>query len=314
MPYADPIEKSGGAIREVVLGPAGSEVIVGGQKAMPFCSFDGELPHRPVIAMEVYDARPEGWAEALTGRLGDVMGDPIAWAKRCQDEFGADMICLQLASTDPNGANTSADAAAATAKAVSEAVTIPLVVYGSGNADKDGDVLKKVAEVCAGHNVLVGPATEDDYKPIAAAALGYGQVIAGNSPIDVNMAKQLNILMTGMGVDASKLVIDPSTGAVGYGLEYAYSVVERLRLAALSQNDKMTQMPVICNLGKEAWRTKEAKASVEEEPAWGDPVKRGVLWEATTAIAVALAGADILVMRHPDSAALVRRAIDGLEV
>lgn len=314
MPYADPTEKSTGVIREVTLGADGAEVVVGGEKAMPFCSFDGDLPHRPIIAMEVYDAVPDGWAQSVIDALGDVLSDPVAWAKKCAGEFGADAVCLQLTSTDPNGADASADDAAATAKAVADAVSVPVVVYGAGNADKDGDVLKKVAETCAGHNVVLGPATEDDYKPVAAAALGYGQVVAGNTPIDVNMAKQLNILMTGMGVDESKLVIDPSIGAVGYGLEYAYSVMERLRLAALGQNDKMTQMPIIANLGKEAWRTKEAKATAEEEPAWGDPAKRGVLWEATTAIAAALAGADILVMRHPEAVSLVRRAIDGLEV
>jgi CO dehydrogenase/acetyl-CoA synthase delta subunit len=312
--YVDPVEKSSGEIREVALGREGSQVLVGGEKAMPFCSFDGALPHRAVIAMEVYDARPEGWAEALETALGDVMGDAVAWAKKCESDFGADMICLQLASTDPNGADTGADEAAALAKSVCDAVSIPVIVYGCMNAEKDGEVLKKVAESCAGSNVVIGPATEDDYKPVAAAAMGYGEINAGNSPIDVNMAKQLNILMTGMGLDASKLIIDPSCGAIGYGLEYAYSVTERLRLAALSQNDKMTQMPILANLGKEVWRTKEARVGEDEEPNWGDPTKRGIIWEAMTAMAVALAGSDILVMRHPDAVALVRTALNGLEV
>ncbi|MDO9557501.1 MAG: CO dehydrogenase/acetyl-CoA synthase subunit delta [Coriobacteriia bacterium] len=312
MPYADPVEQLKGRIREVVLGDGEGAVTVGGAAALPFCAFDGELPHRPVIAMEVFDAAPAGWPAALTEALGDVMGDPAAWAKACVEQYGADMVCVQLASTDPNGANASPDDAAATVRSVVDAVSVPVVVYGCGNADKDGEVLKKVAEALSGVRLALGPATEDNYKAITAAALGYGHVVIAETPIDVNMAKQLNILITQMGLDADRIIIDPSTGSVGYGIEYGYTVMERLRLAALVQNDDMTQMPMICNLGKEAWRTKEARAPQDEEPAWGDAHKRGILWEATTAITLALGGADVLIMRHPAAIATVRKAIDGL--
>lgn len=312
MSYTEPVEKPSGAIREVKLGSGEGAVTVGGQTCLPFHLFEGDMPNRPRIAMEVYDAPHAEWAAALTDALGEVEGDPAAWARACVERHGADMVCVQLASTDPNGANASPEDAAATVRAVAAAVGVPVLVYGCGNADKDAEVLKKVAETVADVPLALGPATEDNYKAIAAACLGYGHVVIAETPIDVNMAKQLNILITQMGLGPDRILVDPSTGAIGYGLEYSYTVMERLRLAALNQNDAMCQMPLIVNLGKEVWRTKEARATAAEESAWGDPAKRGVLWEAATATTLALSGADILVMRHPEAVALVHRALDGL--
>jgi acetyl-CoA decarbonylase/synthase complex subunit delta len=299
-----------GRIREVTLGGEGG-VTVGGETALPFYLFDGEMPHRPAIAMEVYDVA-EDWPEPLTDALGDVLDDPGAWAKMLVDEHGADMICVQLPGTDPNRQDRSPEEAAQTVAAVTSAVDVPVIVYGSGSDEKDAEVLKKVAEDNAERPLVLGPATEDNYKPITAAAMGFGHVVAAETPIDVNMAKQLNILITQLGLPADRILIDPSTGAVGYGIEYSYTVMERLRLAALAQNDDMTQMPMIVNLGKEAWRAKEAKATEDEEPEWGDAATRGVLWEATTALTLALAGADVLIMRHPEAVAKLREAFDGL--
>ncbi|MDZ4065138.1 MAG: acetyl-CoA decarbonylase/synthase complex subunit delta, partial [Coriobacteriia bacterium] len=246
MSFANPVEQSKGHIREVVLGSGEGAITIGGARALPFYAFDGELPHCPAVAMEVYDAPPTGWPPALTDVIGDVMGDPAAWAKACVERHGADLICVQLASTDPNGADTSPGDAAATVRSVVDAVSVPIIVYGCGNADKDAEVLKQVAETVSDVRLALGPATEDNYKAITAAALGYGHVVVAETPIDVNMAKQLNILITQMGLDADRIIIDPSTGAVGYGVEYGYTVMERLRLAALAQNDDMTQMPMIC--------------------------------------------------------------------
>ncbi len=312
MTFQAPTQSPKGHIREVALGSGPGARVVGGESALSFYSFDGEMPNKPLIAMEVYDAKPEGWATALTDTLGDVIGDPAAWAKACVDTYDADLICVQLASTDPNAGDTSPEDAAATVRAVVDAVDVPVLVYGSGNAEKDGEVLKKVAETVTDTPIALGPATEDNYKPITAAALGYGHVVIAETPIDVNMAKQLNILITQMGLEPDRILIDPSTGAVGYGIEYSYTVMERLRLAALNQDDSMTQMPMVVNLGKEAWRAKEARATEEDEPTWGDVTKRGVLWETTTAITMAMSGADVLVMRHPDAIRLVRTAIEGL--
>lgn len=312
MDFKAPVESYNGKIREVTIGSGDKAVAVGGETTMPFYLFEGEMPRKPVIAMEVYDVPPENWPEAVLEPYKDVVNDPAAWALKCQNEYGADLICLQLAGTDPNKQNRSAEEAVETVEKVLKAINIPLIVYGSGNLEKDAEVLKRVAEVAQDKNLLIGPAEEDNYKTIAAAAMGFNHNVAGLSPIDVNMAKQLNILMTQLGLEPEKLVIDPTSGALGYGLEYCYSVMERLRLAALQQNDSMTQMSMINNLGKEVWRQKEARASVEEEPTWGDPAKRGILWEAMTAAAFLLAGSDILVMRHPEAARLVRQLIKEL--
>ncbi|MHB8841114.1 MAG: acetyl-CoA decarbonylase/synthase complex subunit delta [Candidatus Aquicultor sp.] len=308
MAFQAPTESYNGKIREIKLGSA-TQVAVGGENTLPFYTFEGSMPNGPKIAMEVFDTEPQGWAEELQSVLGDVWGDPVAWAKKCESEFGADMICLQLASTDPNGANKSVDDAVATVNAVLGAVSIPVIVYGSGNVEKDADVLKAVAEATQGKNVVIGPAVEDNYKSIAAAAMGFGSKVAGETPIDVNMAKQLNILMSNLGVAVDNLLIDPSTGALGYGLEYCFSVNERIKLAALTQNDNMLQSPTISNLGKEVWKAKEAKISQEEAPQWGDQRKRGILWETLTAVSVMLAGADLLIMRHPESVKLIKQTI-----
>ena len=312
MSFEIPKENYTGTIQEVVIGEGDKAIKVGGQNAMPLCGFEGDFPNKPRIAMEVFDAAPEEWAAAVADVYKDVLGDPVAWAKKNVEEFGAEMICLQLASTDPNAANVSADDAANIAKSVAEAISVPLIVYGSGNAEKDVEVLTKVSEVCAGHNLLLGPIVEENFRQIGASALAYKHCIAAETPIDVNMAKQLNILLENLGVPTNKIVIDPSTGALGYGIEYSYSVMERDRLAALIQNDGKMQMPLICNLGKEAWKARESKISVEEEPTFGDVAKRGILWESVTAVDLIMAGADILIMRHPDAVALAKKAIDDI--
>lgn len=308
MAFQAPTESYSGKIKEIELGSA-TKVKVGGENTLPFYTFEGNMPNGPKIAMEVYDVAAEGWADELKAVLGDVLSDPVAWAKKCESEFGADMVCLQLVGTDPNGADKSVEEAVATVKAVCDAISIPLIVYGSGNVDKDAEVLKAVAEATQGKNVVIGPAVEDNYKSVAAAAMGFGTKVSGETPIDVNMAKQLNILMTNLGVSVDNLLIDPSTGALGYGLEYCFSVNERIKLAALSQNDGMLQSPTISNLGREVWKAKEAKISAEEAPQWGDQKKRGIIWETLTAVAVMLAGADVLIMRHPESVKLIKQTI-----
>jgi len=311
MAFQAPVETSTAKIRELTLGLK-KTVTVGGQNALAFHSFEGTLPNAPKIAMEVFDTTPTDWADELKSVLGDVWADPVAWAKKCEGEFGADLICLQLAGTDPNGANRSVAEAVATVKAVVDAISVPLMVYGSGNHEKDAELLKAVAEATQGKNVVIGLAVEDNYKSIGAAAMGFGAKVSGETPIDVNMAKQLNILLTNLGVPLDGLLIDPSTGALGYGLEYCFSIHERIKLAALKQNDTMLQAPTIANLAKEVWRAKEAKITQAEAPQWGDARKRGIVWETLTATAVMMAGADILIMRHPEAVKLIRRTIAEL--
>lgn len=295
-----------GKIREATIGLGDTAVTVGGETSMPMYLFEGEAPNAPVIALEVYDMKPEDWPDAAAAPYADVMDDPVKWALKCQNEYKADMICLNLASTNPSTGNRTGDDVAPIVKAVSDAISIPLIVYGTTNAEKDAEVLPKAAEACQGKRALISPIEEENYKTVAAASLGFDHLGAPHSPIDVNIAKQLNILLTQLGMAPERIIIDPTTGALGYGLEYVYSVMERLRLAAMTQNDSMTQMPIINQIGREVWKAKEVKTPEADEPAWGDAETRGILWEAITAAALIMAGSDILVMRHPKAVELAR--------
>jgi acetyl-CoA decarbonylase/synthase complex subunit delta len=220
------------------------------------------------------------------------------------------MIVLQLKSTDPNGNDASADDAAATVKKVLAAIDVPLIIWGTASVEKDEEVLKKIAEECQGKNLILGPVEDKNHKGIGAAAMGFGHTVIASSPIDVNLAKQCNILLENLGVSMDKMIIDPTTGGLGYGLEYSYSVMERIRMAALAQGDDKLQLPLINNLGNEVWKCKEAKQAVDEAPTLGDPEKRGILMEAVGAVAYLMGGSDVLIMRHPESIRMVKSYID----
>ncbi|MEJ2221351.1 MAG: acetyl-CoA decarbonylase/synthase complex subunit delta [Desulfobacterales bacterium] len=303
-------ETYSGGIKEITLGQGDKAVKVGGESCYPFYSFEGEMPHKPKVAMEIWDIEPEEWPEAALSPFKDVISDPAAWAKKCVDEYGAEMIVLQLKSTDPNGNDASADDAAATVKKVLDAIDVPLIIWGTASSEKDEEVLKKIAEECQGKNLILGPVEDKNHKGIGAAAMGFGHTLISSSPIDVNLAKQCNILLENLGVSMDKLIIDPTTGGLGYGLEYSYSVMERIRMAALAQGDDKLQLPLINNLGNEVWKCKEAKQPVDEAPTLGDPEKRGILMEAVGAVAYLMSGSDVLIMRHPESIRLVKSYID----
>jgi acetyl-CoA decarbonylase/synthase complex subunit delta len=299
-----------GSIKPISLGKGDKAVTVGGETCYPFYQFEGEMPNKPKVAMEIWDMVPEDWPEAALAPFKDVVSDPAAWAKKCVDEFGADMIVLQLKSTDPNGGDASPADAVATVKAVLGAVDVPLIVWGTASVEKDEAVLKQIAEDCQGENLILGPVEDKNHKGIGAAAMGFGHSVISSSPIDVNLAKQVNILLENLGVPMDKVIIDPTTGGLGYGLEYSYSVMERIRMAALAQGDDKLQLPLINNLGNEVWKCKEAKQSAEEAPTLGDPEKRGILMEAVGAVAYLMGGSDILIMRHPEAIRLVKSYID----
>jgi acetyl-CoA decarbonylase/synthase complex subunit delta len=295
-----------GVIKEIPLGKEANPVIVGGETSYPFYLFEGAMPHPPKIAMEVYDAPPEDWAQAALEPFADVINDPAAWAQKCVSSYGAEIVALQLASTDPNAQNSSAEQAVDVTKKVAAAVEVPLIVWGSSNLEKDTEVLKMIAEECSEEKLILGPVEEGNYKALGAAALAYGHTIAASTPIDINLAKQLNILLGNLGVPDERILVDPTVASLGYGLEYCYSVMERDRMAALTQEDERLQFPIVCNLAKEVWKVKETKMGEEEAPLLGDPLKRGVLLEAMTALLLLLAGGDVLIMRHPDAVRLVR--------
>jgi acetyl-CoA decarbonylase/synthase, CODH/ACS complex subunit delta len=301
-----------GKINEIILGTGKKSLTVGGETSYPFYFFEGRMPNFPRIAMEVYDTPPEDWPETVLKPFNDVINDPVAWARKCVKEYGAEMICLQMVSTDPNGQNRPADEAMKTVKKVADAIDVPLIVWGTSNHDRDTEVLKAAAETCKDRNLILGPVEEADHKKIGAAAIGFKHTIAASTPVDINLAKQLNILLGNLGVPDNKLLMDTSVSGIGYGIEYCYSVMERTRIAALTQQDGKLQYPLIANLAKEVWKTKEVKITEKEDPRMGDAKSRGVLLEAMTATLLLLAGADILIMRHPEAVKEVRELIQDI--
>ncbi len=300
-----------GKIREIKLGKGDKSVTVGGETSFPLYLFEGEMPNLPKIAMEVWDCPPDEWAEAALEPFQGVTDDPVAWAKKCINDYGAEMIALQLISTDPNGLDREADEAAEVIRKVADAIDVPLIVWGTANHEKDTEVLRKVAEVCQGKNLIIGPVGEENHKRIGASALGYHHTVISSSPIDINLAKQLNILLGNLGVPEEFIMMDPTVSGIGYGIEYCYSVMERIRMAGLTQQDEKLQFPVICNIAKETWKTKEIHMA-NDELNMGDARKRGILLEALSAMALLLAGGDVLIMRHPEAINLVRETMAEL--
>jgi acetyl-CoA decarbonylase/synthase, CODH/ACS complex subunit delta len=300
-----------GKINEVAIGKS-SPITVGGESSYPFHLFEGQMPNPPKIAMEIWDMRPEDWPETAMAPFAEVLDDPAAWAKKCVEKFGAEAIVVQLKSTDPNGLDKGPDEASAVVQKVLKAVKVPVIVWGSGNEKKDTEVLRKISEDCQGQNLTLGPVAEGNHKQIGASALGYGHTLIASTPIDVNLAKQLNILLENLGVPKEKIVIDPTTGGLGYGLEYSYSVMERIRMAALAQEDEKLQYPMINNVGNEVWKAKEAKLTDAEAPTLGNAAKRGYLMEAVGAVSYLLAGSDILILRHPETVKLVKKFMNQL--
>ncbi len=317
MQIANVADKWTGAVKEVTIGATKDQggtrektVTVGGAKSIPFMDFDGDQGKRIVIAMDVYDIPPEDWPESLLKNYEDVVNDPASWAKKCA-EYGADLICLKLDGIHPDKGNKSADDAVNTVKSVLEAVNIPLIIWGCENDEKDNEVMPKVSQAAAGERCLLGGATQDNYKTITAVCLADGHNLITQAPVDINIGKQVNILVTDLGFPLDRIVMFQTTGALGYGIEYCYSIHERGRIAALSGDNQMA-VPVICDVGHEAWRAKEAKATDSEAPQWGSFAERGIMWEAITAVSLIQSGVDIIRMYHPKAVSIAKKHIDKL--
>lgn len=288
-----------------------STVTVGGAATLPFLHFEGEIPYPPVLAMEVLDEAPDGWPAPLVQPFADVLGDPAGWAQKCVEEFGAELVVLRLASADPFGTDAGPDQCAETVRAVLEAVGVPLIIWGCGDYDKDNEVLPACSQAAAGERCVLASAVEDNYKTIAACALADGHLVIGQAPLDISIQKQVNILLSEMGLPRDRIIMYQVTGALGSGIEYAYSIQERTRLAALG-GDAMLSMPMLSVVGSEAWRAKEAWQSEEEAPQWGPLAERGILWEAATATIFLHGGTDILVMWHPEAVQHIRELLADL--
>lgn len=312
-----PKKKWTGQVREAVLGATEDEggtrskiVTIGGERTLPFLDFEAPMPNPPRIAIEIKDHKPADWSPILLEVWGEAVDDPATWAKAAE-ELEVDILVLSLSLTDTSGQETTAQQAASSVRKVLDATGLPLVVFGPGQTDKDIELLIAVAEQAAGERIGLGVCDDKNYKTITAAALAHGHLVDARTAMDVNLAKQLNILISDVGLPLDRVLMDPTTAALGYGVEYGYSAMERLRLAAL-QGDTMTQQPMLVTPGEEAWRMKEAKVGEDVPEAWGDWEERGVSWETLTATTLIHSGADIVVLRHPESVRRVKDTISKL--
>jgi len=315
MAFVTPKESNPGSIATIILGATPEEggsrshtLSIGGGSSLPFHFFEGGQSHPPVVAMEVFDVMPAKYPESLLEYFRDVVENPGEMAKKCVDEYGAELISVRLEGTHPEKGNKSVEEAVETVKQVLGNVSVPLIITGHGHFEKNNEVMKKVCEVTAGENCLINFVETDNYKTIAAACIAYGHNLVAQSPIDVNLAKQLNILLTEMNFPADKIVIDPMTGTLGYGLEYTYSIMERIRSDALAGDEKL-MFPILVNPGYETFRIKEIRVPEQEYPDWGDEKRRGIYWEIATSMSLLAAGADLLIMYHPEAVNTIKSKI-----
>jgi len=313
MPIEIPKDKWPGSIKAITIGATAAEggtrtrtVTVGGQTTMPYLQYEAPTPHKSIIAIEIKSRKPEDWSALLAETWGAAMTDPAQWAQKAE-EAGADLIVLTLTVED------SVEDAVRAVKSVLAATGLPIAVWGPGQAEKDNELLVPVSEATKGEKILLGICEDKNYRTIVATAMANGHLVQSRAPMDVNLSKQLNILISDMGMPKDRIIMDPTTGALGYGIEYGYSVMERLRLAAL-QGDVMTQFPMLVTPGFEAWKTKEAKVGEGVPEAWGDWKNRSINWETLTAIALVESGADIIVLRHPETVKRIKEAIEELMV
>jgi len=299
MEYKAPVEAYTGVVREVTVGKGKKSMKIGGENILPLHFFDqGSNPNPPKFALEVLDMPPQDWPAHAVEPFGDAVSDPVRWAKKCQD-FAVDAVSLYLMSTDPAVKDTPADKAAALAREIAEAIDVPLIVYGSGDETKDAEVLAKVAEACDGMNLLIGPVLKENYEVTGRAILDHGHTAIAQSPLDINLLKEINVKL-GKFFPPERIVIDPLSSALGYGMEYSFSLMERVKQIGIITKDSMTMMPIIANLGFECWKTKQAKENREQ----------GLLWEGMTALSLLMAGANVLVLRHPEALKLVRETME----
>ena len=312
-----PKEKWTGQVREVTIGATAEDggtrthtLTIGGESTLPFLNFEGNIPHRPALAIEIRDRKPDDWSPLLMETWGEAMESPAAWAKAAE-EAGADMIYLVLSIKNADGEENTPENARRVVREVLDATGLPLAVAGPGQADVDNELLVPVAEEAQGERILLGICEEGNYRTIVATAMANNHLVQSKTPMDVNLSKQLVILISDMGMPLERIVMDPTTGALGYGMEYGYSVMERLRLAAL-QGDTMTQQPMLVDPGAEAWKVKESKVGEGVPESWGDWRNRALEWEALTAATLVQSGANLLILRHPQTLKRVKAMIDAL--
>ncbi len=315
MTFEIPKEENAGRITVVTIGATKDQggtrshtVNIGGSTASPFHFFEGEHPNPPAVAMEVFDKVPRKYPDPLMEYYRDVIDKPGEMAKKCVEEYGAELISVRLEGTHPEKGNKTADEAAEVIRQVLESVDVPLIITGHSHFESINEVMKKACEVAAAENCLINYVETDNYKTIAAACIAYNHTVVAQSPIDVNMAKQLNILLDDMNFPTDKIVMDPLTSTLGYGLEYTYSIMERIRNDGLA-GDKMLAFPMLINPGYESSLVKESRASEKDYPEWGDEEYRSAYWEITTAMSLLMAGVELMIMYHPKAVEVVKEEI-----
>ncbi|MCQ2437238.1 MAG: acetyl-CoA decarbonylase/synthase complex subunit delta [Clostridia bacterium] len=313
MAYTPKKQAFSAKINAVTLGTGDKSIVIGGENVLPFYTFDNEMPNAPKIAGEIKDTGMEG--ETMPGMLAFYEGctTAVEMAKRAESMEGASAICLHFESADPNGANTSVEDCAALAKAVGEAVTMPIIIMGCKNVEKDAQIFNACSEALQGKNILVLSSREENYKQVGASAgLAYNQKVGAESAVDINLAKQLNVLLSQLGVPATSVCMNLGSSAAGYGYEYLSSTLDRVKAAALAQNDAQLQMPIVTPISTETWGVKEAMVSEAEMPEWGSVEERGIEMEVCTASACLVGGSDMVIMKHPESIATIAKFIDSL--
>ncbi|RNC29608.1 MAG: Corrinoid/iron-sulfur protein small subunit [Candidatus Dichloromethanomonas elyunquensis] len=313
MAFKTSVQKYSGNVCNLELGTGEKKISLGGQNVIPFYSFDGDTGSGAKIGLEILDIYPDNWVDELKNLYGSAANNAAEWARLVEEKYSPDFICLRLVGADPNGLNKSVEECAALAIEVAKAVKLPLVIAGTQNHEKDLKLFEKVAEVLEGYNVLLLAAVEENYKTIAAAGVtAYKHKVAAESSVDINLAKQLNILINQLEVKSENIVMHVGSAAVGYGFEYVASTIDRIRLAALGQNDKTLQMPIITPVSFDTWNVKEGASTIEDTPEWGDQTERGIAMEISTAVGVIAAGSDAVILRHPRSAQTIRAFLGKL--
>lgn len=312
MPFTAKSGKFNANIKAVTVGTGDKAITIGGENVLPFYSFDAPIENAPKVGIELTDFGMEHEPECVK-KYYEGCTTLAEMAKKAASFEGVDFLCFRMEGGDPNGANKSTEELIAALKEVAEAVDLPLVVAGSKNAEKDSELLSKAAEAVQGKNAIILAAKEENYKTVGAAAgLAYTQIVGAESSVDINLAKQLNVLLTQLGVNAESIAMNVGTAAAGYGYEYVASTMQRVKAAALSQNDAQLQMPIITPVASEVWGVKEAVVSEADMPEWGCQERRGIDMEVQTAAADLACGSNAVILKHPTSIATISKMIKEL--
>ncbi len=312
MPFTAKSGKFSASINTLTIGTGDKAIQIGGENIFPFYTFDAEYSTTPKAGIEISDGGVAAEPECIQ-KYYEGCSSPADMAKKAAEFEGVSFLSLSLEGGDPNGENKSVEELIQVVKDVAAATDLPLVISGCKNAEKDGELLAKAAEALEGRNAVIFAAKEENYKQVGAAAgLAYKQVVGAESADDINLAKQLNVLLTQLGVDAASIAMEPGTAAAGYGFEYVVSTIDRIKAAALQQGDKTLQMPIITPIANETWSTKESIASEADMPEWGNQEERGIDMEIETAAAVLASGSDAVIMKHPTSVATIAKMIEAL--